>query len=87
MKTNELFQQCLDAIPDEQRASFELSYGVAKRLDALLREEGMTRHELAQRMGKRDSEVSKWLTGRHNFTLNTISGIETALGKRLVSVL
>lgn len=86
MKTNELFQKCLDAIPDEQRASFELSYGVAKRLDALLKEESMTRHELAQRMGKRDSEVSKWLTGRHNFTLSTIAGIEKAIGKQIVSV-
>ena len=87
MITNELFRQCLDAIPQEQRASFELSYNVAGRLDAVLKEQGVTQHELARRLGKRDSEVSKWLTGRHNFTLSTIAYIEAALGEKLISVM
>ena len=34
MVTNELFRQCLSAIPQEQRAEFDLSYGIAERLDA-----------------------------------------------------
>jgi ribosome-binding protein aMBF1 (putative translation factor) len=86
MVTNELFRQCLSNIPEEQRAEFELSYGIAERLDAVLREKGITQHELAKRLGKRDSEVSKWLTGRHNFTTGTIARIETAIGSRLVVV-
>jgi hypothetical protein len=49
-----LFQQCLDAIPDDQKAAFELNYGVAARLDALLKEIGMTSHELAQILEKDD---------------------------------
>lgn len=87
MKTNELFQQCLDAIPDEQKASFELSYDVAARLDGVLKTQGVTQHELARRLGKRDSENSKWLTGRHNFTLSTIASIEVALGVKIVTVM
>ena len=35
---------------------------------------------------KRDSEISKWLTGRHNFTTQTIARIETALGSKLISI-
>ena len=87
MITNELFQQCLDAIPDEQKASFELSYDVAARLDGVLKTQGVTQHELARRLGKRDSEISKWLTGRHNFTLSTIASIEVALGVKIVTVM
>ncbi|MBR5988611.1 MAG: helix-turn-helix transcriptional regulator [Prevotella sp.] len=86
MVTNELFRQCLAAIPEEQKAEFDLSYGIAERLDALLKEKGITQHELASRLGKRDSEVSKWLTGRHNFTTNTIARIETAIGERLIRI-
>jgi len=86
MVTNELFRQCLSAIPEGQRAEFELSYGIAERLDAVLKEKGITQHELARRLGKRDSEVSKWLTGRHNFTTSTIARIEQAVGDRLISV-
>ena len=86
MVTNELFRQCLSAIPEEQRAEFDLSYSIAERLDALLKQKGITQHELAAKLGKRDSEVSKWLTGRHNFTTNTIARIETAIGEKLIMI-
>lgn len=86
MVTNELFRQCLSVIPEEQRAEFDLSYGIAERLDTLLKQKGITQHELARRLGKRDSEVSKWLTGRHNFTTSTIARIETAVGEKLVII-
>ena len=86
MVTNELFRQCLSAIPEEQRAEFDLSNGIAERLDTLLKQKGITQHELATRLGKRDSEVSKWLTGRHNFTTSTIARIETAVGDKLIMI-
>lgn len=35
---------------------------------------------------KRDSEISKWLIGRHNFTTQTIARIETALDSKLISI-
>lgn len=86
MVTNELFRQCLAAVPQDQKTAHELSYGIAERLDKLLKKEGVSQHELAKRLGKRDSEVSKWLTGRHNFTIATIARIETALDASLVNV-
>lgn len=86
MVTNELFRQCLSAIPQEQRAEFDLSSGIAERLDAILKKKGITQHELACRLGKRDSEVSKWLTGRHNFTTSTIARIEEAIGDKLIQI-
>ena len=86
MITNELFRQSLSAVSKEQRAEFDLSYGIAERLDAILKEKGITQHELAQRMGKRDSEVSKWLTGRHNFTTETIARIEVAIGRKIIRI-
>lgn len=86
MVTNELFRQSLSAISQEHRAEFDLSYGIAERLDAVLKEKGITQRELASRLGKRDSEVSKWLTGRHNFTTATIARIEIAIGEKLVMI-
>lgn len=86
MVTNKLFRECLAEIPQEQVEAFELSFAVAERLDAILAETGISQHELASRLGKRDSEVSKWLTGRHNFTLWTIAKIEHALKRKLIKV-
>ena len=63
-----------------------MSFAIAERLDAILNQKGITQHELAKRLGKRDSEVSKWLTGRHNFTTNTIARIEMAIEEKLIRV-
>ena len=42
--------------------------------------------DFANKMHKRESEISKWMTGRHNFTMQTIAKIETALGCKLINI-
>ncbi len=86
MIRNDLFRQCLAAIPAEQKAEFELSYGIAERISEILKSKGLTQKEFARHLNKRESEISKWLTGRHNFTMQTIAKIETALGCKLIDV-
>lgn len=86
MIKNDLFRQCLAAIPAEQKAEFELSYGIAERISEILKSKGLTQKEFAELLNKRESEISKWLTGRHNFTMQTIAKIETALGYKLIDV-
>ena len=73
MIQNKLFRDCLAAIPAEQKAEFDLSFGIAEHISEILK-------------AKRESEISKWLTGRHNFTTQTIARIETALGSKLISI-
>ena len=74
------------SIPTEQKAEFELSYGIAERICEILKSKGLTRKEFADQLNKSESEISKWLTGRHNFTMQTIAKIETALGSKLINV-
>lgn len=80
MKTNDLFRSCLSNVSTETKTRFDLSFDIAERISMLLEKKGITKKELARRLGKRESEVSKWLTGRHNFTISTIASIQTALG-------
>lgn len=86
MIQNKLFRNCLAAIPAEQKAEFNLSFGIAERLSEVLKTKGLTQKDFARMLNKRDSEISKWLTGKHNFTTQTIARIETALGCKLVSI-
>ena len=86
MIQNPLFRQCLASIPAEQKAEFELSFSIAERISDILKSRNLTQKELARRLGKRESEISKWLTGRHNFTTQTIARIETALGCKIITV-
>ena len=86
MITNSLFRQCLSEVDNRTRTQFELSFAISERLNSILKKKGITQHDLAQRLGKRDSEISKWLTGRHNFTTGTIANIENAIGEKIIQV-
>lgn len=84
--TNPLFRECLAQVSDRTRAEFNLSFEIADRIDAVLKHKGMSQKDLALKMGKRESEISKWLTGRHNFTTNTLADISLALNEQIISV-
>ncbi|MDE5170696.1 helix-turn-helix transcriptional regulator [Bacteroides uniformis] len=86
MIQNELFRQCLSAIPEEQKAEFDFSFGIAERIGEVLKAKNLTQKDLAHQLHKRESEISKWMTGRHNFTVQTIAKIETVLGCKLINI-
>ena len=46
----------------------------------------MSKAEFAQALGKRPSEVTKWLSSQHNFTLRTISLLSAFFGEELIAV-
>lgn len=86
MIQNSLFRQCLASIPQEQTAHFNISFELAERISEVLKEKGLSQKDFAKLLNKRESEISKWLTGRHNFTTKTISLIETTLGCKLIEI-
>ena len=48
MVQNKLFRDCLAAIPAEQKAEFDLSFGIAERLSEILKEKGAQPKRLCQ---------------------------------------
>lgn len=42
MIQNNLFRDCLAAIPAEQKAEFDLSFGIAERISEILKAKGLT---------------------------------------------
>ena len=61
MNTKNLFLECLKDVPKDVSIEVDLSFDIASRIDALLTERGLSQKEFADMMGKRESEVSKWL--------------------------
>lgn len=59
---------------------------LASRIDDALKVKGLKKMQLAEMMNKRPSEVTKWLSGTHNFTLDTLYSIEMYLGISLIEV-
>ncbi|MCZ8286906.1 MAG: helix-turn-helix transcriptional regulator, partial [Bacteroidia bacterium] len=38
-----------------------------------------------EKLGKSEAEISKWLSGTHNFTIRTLSKIEAELGESVIT--
>lgn len=56
------------------------------RINQLLRENDISKKELAEKMDKKPSEISKWLNGEHNFTLRSLAKLSAELGEPLLEV-
>lgn len=80
------FADALKAIPQDTDHELDLSADIALRILEILERKKMSQTEFAKAMGKKDSEISRWLGGCHNFTIATIARIETTLGEDIISV-
>lgn len=86
MKKNPIFEQCVANIAPEVTAEVNLNVDIANRIYDILKAKKMTQREFAALMGKRESEISRWLTGSHGFTTTTLAKIATVLGEPVVEV-
>lgn len=86
MRTNRIMDEIRSTISPEMKMQMEMSVGIANRIYEILEDKGMSQKELAQRLGKTETEVSRWLSGTHNLTLSTICKISAALGEDIVTI-
>ena len=86
MRTNRIMDEIRSTITPEMKLQMEMSVAIANRIYEILEAKGMTQKELAQKLGKTETEVSRWLSVTHNLTLSTICKISAALGEEIVIV-
>jgi transcriptional regulator with XRE-family HTH domain len=59
---------------------------LAAKIDDAIKAKGWSKKEFAGKMGKSPSEISKWLSGTHNFTSDTLVDIAKILGTSLIDL-
>jgi transcriptional regulator with XRE-family HTH domain len=64
----------------------DYSFDIANKIHFILEKQGKTQGDLANLLGKKESEISKWMQGTHNFTLKSIAKIESVLGENLLEI-
>ena len=81
MKTafNEYYQ-IVASIPPEIHKEVEMQMAVSNRIYDLMTEKGLSKAEFARAIGKRPCEITKWLSGQHNFSLKTLALLSTFFG-------
>lgn len=80
------YREMVGQVPDPVKAEINLSFAISNKIDALMHERGLTKKELADKLGKRPSEITRWLSGQHNFTVSTLAMLSSFFGKSIVSV-
>jgi len=81
------FDRISKRIPDSTRKNISRSIDIALRIHEIMKKKNITQRMLAEKLEKNESEISKWLTGMHNFTIQSISKIEDVLGENIIEVI
>ena len=84
MTANALFRQALAETPADVSRQVALSFAIADKIAGRLRQLGMSQKDFARKTKKTEAEVSRWLSGTHNFTLRTLALISTTLDFDLI---
>lgn len=85
-RTTRSLDEMLGCVPDHIQQEVNLSFDISDRIDFLMRERGLTKKQFAEALGRRPSEITKWLSGQHNFTVATLSMLSTFFGKPIITV-
>lgn len=83
---NNVLERIKNRIPPYKKRMIRMSIDIGAQIFEYMKSDGINQRELADKLGKRESEISKWLSGSHNFTIETISKIEEVFGKKIVLV-
>lgn len=81
-----IFQSALNTIPEEDVIQVNLSFEIADKIAEILKRQNMSQREFAKKIKRSEVEVSRWLSGTHNFTLSTIAKISAVLGEKILKV-
>ena len=71
-------------LPKWKRIQNRMMLAISAQIADLIDKKFKTRKEFADLLGKKESELSKWLSGNHNFTLKSLAKIEASLGEQFI---
>ncbi|MBO5054379.1 MAG: helix-turn-helix transcriptional regulator [Muribaculaceae bacterium] len=74
------YNQIVVSIPEHINKEVEMQFAISNRIYDLMTEKGLSKAEFARAIGKRPCEITKWLSGQHNFTIKTLALLSTFFG-------
>jgi transcriptional regulator with XRE-family HTH domain len=83
---SKVLQEIIDNTPKDVHVFVRLYGDIVMRIHELLQEKGLNQKGLAEKMDKKPSEISKWLSGEHNFTLRSLAKLEAEIGEPIINV-
>lgn len=85
-KRNQKMVDRIRKVPKDVHEYIDQVQKITDRIFEILETKGIDQRTLAQKLGKHESEVSKLLSGEHNFTLKTLLKIQSSIGEKIIEV-
>jgi plasmid maintenance system antidote protein VapI len=86
MTTTSLLKRTVDKISPFTTKFVKRQGEFAVRVSEIMKSTGMTQRQLAEKLGKKESYVSRILAGWANPTLKTITEFEVAIGHDIINI-
>ncbi|MFW5821460.1 MAG: helix-turn-helix domain-containing protein [Bacteroidota bacterium] len=81
---NKMLQEIRNRTKPEQKRYIKKNIAIVNAIYEALERKNMKASDLARKMGKSPAEISKWLSGSHNLTLQSITKLETIFDEDIV---
>ncbi|HTF02639.1 MAG TPA: helix-turn-helix transcriptional regulator [Bacteroidia bacterium] len=83
---SKIAREILESTPEDELIFVSWYADLVVRIHDLLEEKGISQKRLAEKMGKTAPEISRWLSGDHNFTLKSLAKLQAELGEPLLYI-
>jgi len=83
---SKIIDELFDSISPEEEEKIRKRMLLAARIDKAIKAKGWKKKDLAEALKKRRSEITRWLSGTHNFNSDTLFDIEKVLNIDLVTL-
>ena len=80
-----VIDEILKSITKAELLQTERKMSLAIKIADAIEKNGYSKSEFAKKISKNNSEISKWISGTHNFTFNTLILLETELDIKLIN--
>jgi transcriptional regulator with XRE-family HTH domain len=79
-----IVEKLREKIKPENKIFIQKNLAISEQISYLLEQKGWSQKDLAEKMGKEPSEISKLVSGLHNITLMSIAKVEATLGEDII---
>lgn len=84
---SDLIDEILDSITPKEKRRVKHKMLLAARIEDAMKAKGWNKSRLLQELGQKNASVAtKWFSGTHNFTVDTLFDIQEALGIKLINI-
>lgn len=80
------FKASIDELPVESKIFVDKAMAMSHFIVKQMQQKGLKQKDLAAMLGKTEAEISKLLSGTHNYTLRMIAKFEAALETDIINI-